>query len=203
MSSSTTNILIVEPSVLIFRGLASVLSDIDNHCNTDHLSGSENIERHLSRKNTDLVIINPLFVVAEKNRFRELRRIHPDVKFLGLIYSVYETEVISLFDGIITVTDHPGAISATLRQALKMTKKDQKNAEFEALSARETEVLKLLVEGAANKEIADRLNISVNTVVTHRKNISKKTGIKSVSGLTVFAIVEGIVSIDMGQHLSF
>lgn len=62
------------------------------------------------------------------------------------------------------------------------------------LTQRETMVLQLIVEGLINKEIADRLNISVNTVLTHRKNISAKLGIKSVSGLSVYAIMNGIVS---------
>lgn len=60
------------------------------------------------------------------------------------------------------------------------------------LSSREKEVLRLLVEGKINKEIADELCISVNTVITHRKNISAKTGIKSVSGLSIYALMNGI-----------
>lgn len=63
-----------------------------------------------------------------------------------------------------------------------------------ALSSRETDVLKLVASGFANKEIADRLNISINTVLSHRKNISAKLGIKSVSGLSLFAIMNGLIS---------
>lgn len=64
------------------------------------------------------------------------------------------------------------------------------------LSAREIEVLQLVVKGTINKEIADRLNISLNTVLTHRKNITAKLGIKTVSGLTFYAIMHGIISAD-------
>ena len=66
----------------------------------------------------------------------------------------------------------------------------------EILTDREIDVLKLLATGLANKEIADKLNISVNTVITHRKNISQKTGIKSVSGLTIYAVTQKLISID-------
>ncbi len=62
------------------------------------------------------------------------------------------------------------------------------------LTQREMAVLKLIVEGCINKEIADRLNISINTVLTHRKNITAKLGIKSVSGLSVYALMNGIVA---------
>jgi len=53
-----------------------------------------------------------------------------------------------------------------------------------------------VIAGNANKEIADKLNISTHTVISHRKNISQKTGIKSVSGLTIYAVVKNIITID-------
>ena len=64
------------------------------------------------------------------------------------------------------------------------------------LSAREIEVLKLLTKGLINKEIADKLNISLTTVISHRKNITEKLGIKSVSGLTIYAVMNGYVEAD-------
>lgn len=64
------------------------------------------------------------------------------------------------------------------------------------LSAREIEVLILLTKGLINKEIADRLNISLTTVITHRKNITEKLGIKSVSGLAIYAVMNGYVDAD-------
>jgi DNA-binding CsgD family transcriptional regulator len=63
------------------------------------------------------------------------------------------------------------------------------------LTSRETEILKLIVQGLLNKEIADRLNISLNTVLTHRKNIIAKTGIKTVSGLTFYCIRNGLIGV--------
>lgn len=62
------------------------------------------------------------------------------------------------------------------------------------LSIREIDVLQLIVKGITNKEIADKLNISLNTVLTHRKNITSKLGIKTVSGLTFYALMNGIIS---------
>ena len=64
------------------------------------------------------------------------------------------------------------------------------------LSAREVEVLSLMVRGLINKEIAERLSIGLTTVITHRKNIQDKTGIKSLSGLTVYAILNGYVRVE-------
>ncbi len=62
------------------------------------------------------------------------------------------------------------------------------------LSSREIEVLKLVAKGEINKHIADVLSISLHTVISHRKNITTKLGIKTVSGLTMYAVLNGLVS---------
>ena len=64
------------------------------------------------------------------------------------------------------------------------------------LSDREIEVMSLIVQGFINKEIADRLNIGLATVITHRKNIMDKLGFKSVSALTIYAVMHGYVDIN-------
>lgn len=64
------------------------------------------------------------------------------------------------------------------------------------ISKREAEVLRLVALGYINKEIADKLCISLPTVVSHRKNICEKLHVKSVSSLTIYAVMHGIVSID-------
>ena len=63
------------------------------------------------------------------------------------------------------------------------------------LTRREIEVLQLLCKGYSNKEIADQLFVSTHTVISHRKNISEKTGIKSASGLTMYAILKKIIDV--------
>lgn len=66
----------------------------------------------------------------------------------------------------------------------------------DALSDREREIVHCVVCGLSNKQIADELFISLNTVLTHRKNIARKLNIHSVAGLTIYAIVNKIVNID-------
>ena len=83
---------------------------------------------------------------------------------------------------------------------MKLDKKNrlaalQKN-EDDNLTKREIEVLTGIVNGMMNKEIADSLHISIHTVVRHRKNITMKTGIRSQSGLTIYAISKKIVAIE-------
>ncbi len=64
------------------------------------------------------------------------------------------------------------------------------------ISEREKEVLALLVKGFLNKEIAEELNISINTVISHRRNIVERLGLRSVSALTIYAVTHGIVDIE-------
>ncbi len=64
------------------------------------------------------------------------------------------------------------------------------------LSDREIEVLSFVAQGKMNKEIADQLNIGLTTVITHRKNIQEKLGLKTVSALTIYAVMHGYVDVN-------
>ena len=64
------------------------------------------------------------------------------------------------------------------------------------LTPRETEVLHFVAMGLINKEIAEKLQVGLTTVISHRKNLTEKLGIKSVSGLTVYAVMHGIVKLE-------
>ncbi len=63
------------------------------------------------------------------------------------------------------------------------------------ISEREKDIIKLVALGMTNKEIADKLFLSIHTVVTHRKNISNKLGIKTISGLTIYAVLNGLIDL--------
>lgn len=65
------------------------------------------------------------------------------------------------------------------------------------LTARETEVLRLLTRGLINKQIADCLGVSLTTVISHRRNLTRKLGIRSLSALTIYAVMNGYVDADI------
>lgn len=65
----------------------------------------------------------------------------------------------------------------------------------EELSEREKEVVTLVVQGLINKEIADKLHLSLHTVIAHRKNIARKLNIHSTAGLTIYAIVNKLIEV--------
>lgn len=96
--------------------------------------------------------------------------------------------------------DHCAIEDEILRPALSQIPADQPEQvatqEPEALSERERDVLIQIVNGLSNKEIADKLFISIHTVMTHRKNITRKLNIHSTAGLTIYAIVNKLINID-------
>ena len=96
-------------------------------------------------------------------------------------------------EGMLDPAADESQIVDRLRQLLKNHDNSQ-SGQAATLSQREVEVLRLVALGLINKEIADRLNISFNTVLSHRKNITAKLGIKSVPGLSVYAMMNGYIS---------
>lgn len=140
-----------------------------------------------------MVLINPGIVQNMVKGFIRMKKQFPDIKWIGIIYAFYDPDLLRNFDQNIQITDH---ISDVLHKiSLLLEDKGPGFEKDEQLSERETDVLKCLADGLSNKETADKLNISVHTVISHRKNIMDKTGIRSLPGLTIYAYTKGIVSI--------
>lgn len=80
-------------------------------------------------------------------------------------------------------------------------KNEESDPQLESLSDREKDIIRFVALGMANKEIADRLCLSIHTVTTHRRNLSAKLGIHSPAGLTIFAILHHLVDLkDVNPH---
>lgn len=95
---------------------------------------------------------------------------------------------------IILPTDDDLVVINKLEQFFSKNSRKADVQQSDVLSSREIEVLKEVALGYSNKEIADRLFISINTVITHRKNITEKLGIKTISGLTVYALMNKLIN---------
>lgn len=98
------------------------------------------------------------------------------------------------FDGAITLFDSLEDIEKKVKPFI-CCGEEVVSGEPNELSQREKEIVASVAQGRTNKEIADLFNISVHTVITHRKNISRKTGITTIPGLTVYAIINNLVNI--------
>ena len=143
-----------------------------------------------------MIILNPTLVQNNIRGFIQSKRAMPRVVWIGLVYSYFDKEIIESFDMVLQITDSPETIVNKIYRQAQATDAGSDSRQSEQITERETEVLIQLVHGLSNKEIADKLNISIHTVVSHRKNIIQKTGIKSQAGLTIYAISNKIVSLD-------
>ena len=196
MSNKVANIIIVETSEIIFEGISSILSNTGHIYNIKQATNFAELEQLNLRARADIVIINPQLIQNQVKEFQLVKKELPGTHWIGIVYTFIDPLILSALDEIVNINDKTEKIIALVQKLLSSP--DQSNGQLhqETLSERETDVLKLLVAGNANKEIADKLNISTHTVISHRKNISQKTGIKSVSGLTIYAVVKNIITID-------
>ena len=96
----------------------------------------------------------------------------------------------SIFDELLFPTDSQSTLFSKLNKFAFINKRTKSSHQ---LSSREMEVLKLVATGQSNKQISEKLYISVHTVITHRKHITSKLGVKSISGLTLFAIINNLI----------
>ena len=103
-------------------------------------------------------------------------------------------EIINKDETNIHINDDANIIISKIKKLVK--KPEEESPLLSELSAREKDVLIQVALGLANKEIADKLFISIHTVITHRKHITDKLGIKSISGLTVYAILNKLIDTD-------
>lgn len=197
MINNKLNIVIAEPSFIIFEGLSGILSRQNSfHFNISKADELSQISQISQAEAIDFVLINPVLLQNQTKLFYSIKKEIPDTRWIGITYSLFDQQLMSMFDAVITVNDSPSQITDSLTKLLNSQAGTEKETQAGTLSDREIEVLRLLVTGNSNKEIADKLFISPHTVITHRKNISQKTGIKSVSGLTIYAVVNSIIELD-------
>lgn len=96
----------------------------------------------------------------------------------------------------IRINDTKDEIIETLLRAISELNNNNSSRANNVLSSREIDIIRYIAKGMSSKQIADTLYISLNTVNTHRKNISTKIGIKTASGQTAYAILNNIISIE-------
>ena len=191
---SDNKIIIVEPSPMLSGGLAQYFDDIRQVSVVSQLDSIDRLEEKLASYNPEILIINPLLVSFDANEaFQKLLREFPNVIPMALVSSFIDKNILKQFNEVIEMTDSKQKVVSKIFNLLNDNNLSQEKTENVELSNREVDVLVALAKGLTNKEISDQLFISVHTVITHRKNIIRKTGIKSVSGLTVYALLNNLV----------
>ncbi|MBR4135563.1 MAG: response regulator transcription factor [Bacteroidales bacterium] len=187
-------IVLADPSPITLIGLAYMIKELPEFEVVLKSTDMHTVMTRIHLTNPDMLIINPVMLdYSKRMMLRDVFRDLPKMKVVALTSLYFESQLLKQYDGVIEINDNLQRIKSTLHQVIRTTQKDQEESESPMLSDREKEVLICLSKGKKNSEIADALNISVHTVITHRKNIIKKTGIKSVAALTVYAILHNLI----------
>ena len=195
MKKKTIKILIVEKSDILRQGLSALLMDKNNTLFAIEQCNGENETQHSIHKVIPKILIaSPS--VFEKNE-KEINILKEKYEMLSvcLVYSFQQPERISNYDGLIYLNDSTKKIQTVLDELLKSHTPLNSSSQSDNLTSREKEILKLLVNGNTTKQIATELHISTHTVNAHRKNIMKKLDIKTVSGLTIYAVLNNIITL--------
>ncbi|MDD2303517.1 MAG: LuxR C-terminal-related transcriptional regulator [Prolixibacteraceae bacterium] len=190
-SNQNISVVVISQSDLVLTGLFEVLkgslaSEVvllhrgDELVDYQAMNGSVLILATSEEQEKSSSLMRQILVSAQQIHFMTL---HLEAD------SVYSNQTINLFDA-------PTLICYKVNEILNSFLSDQNKDTDTELTKREIEVLQMVTKGHSNKEIADRLFVSTHTVISHRKNISEKTGIKSASGLTMYAILKKIIDMN-------
>lgn len=190
------HIVVVESSDILFEGLSSILYSSSEEFMVTRMISFEEVECMLTNKSVDILFINPMIIFNHDREIKKLRKLYPSLLITCVNMNILDSGTLLLYDFTMNIYDCSTDILSILKRQLKQKLSEEDDNDNEALSDRETEVLLQIIRGITNKEIADILCISVHTVISHRKNIMLKTGIRSQAGLALYAVSKSLISLD-------
>lgn len=186
MYSRSVHIIIIHKTEVVLRGLYSIFGEagveaiavksIEDLKDYPHLSGY-------------------ILVVATNDIIQNVESVLPLIYNNAKKISYLEFCTHKSGETVININDSIDEIHRKLKCTTDALAGEQNEQNSPELTPREVDVLKLVALGYTNKEIANALFISTHTVISHRKNISEKLGIKTISGLTMYAVIKQIIEL--------
>lgn len=180
------------PSPLLNIGVSTMLRRIpDIDFTIADISVGEDVDAKIDELRPSLVIVDP---VADNCNWREqCKETNPALKVIGVLHSQLPEAIRKNIDDTFSIYDSVESITNVISRNVKA---DDADGRAKDLSPREKDVIVGIVKGLSNKEIAAEMNVSVNTVMTHRRNIASKLHIHTPAGLTIYAIVSHLVKLE-------
>ncbi len=188
------HIVIAEVSPVLSSGFSQCLRRLPGvQTNVIEVKTLDDLTDCVRGRTPDVVLVNPTFGgMFHPAQFRA-EFIGRDFKIVAIEIGKLSKQATALYDEVMSVIDDTETISRKFKE-LCLNSGDAHEGK-DTLSQREKEIISLVVKGLTNQEIADKLFLSIHTVITHRRNIARKLEIHSATGLTIYAIVNKIVDI--------
>lgn len=195
-------VAIAESSVIVRGGLTAVFKRLSAvKIQPIEVLSKEALQDCLRMQLPDMLVVNPTFGdYFDVARFKEAMG-DRKIRLIALVTSFVDQSLLSKYDEAISIFDDLDTLSRKLSGLLEVEDEEEVVDGQDVLSQREKEIVVCVVKGMTNKEIAESLYLSIHTVITHRRNISKKLQIHSSAGLTIYAIVNKLITISEVKDL--
>jgi DNA-binding CsgD family transcriptional regulator len=191
--SKQIKIAIAESSDVIRAGIISILKRMNFQILFFEIKNLQQLRLSVAHHNFDILILNPILTgFSSPQQLKKEFCKSGGIKIIALQSVLCENSLMSQYDESVSIFDSNEQIISKLKKTIS----SESDISSECLSSREKEIVGLVVQGLSNKQIAQKLNLSIHTVITHRRNISTKLDIHSTSGLTIYAIVNKLIEID-------
>ncbi|VVO65762.1 response regulator [Pseudomonas sp. B21128] len=216
----TCNLLLVDDHSLIRAGVRALVLDIPGYAVIGEANDGSQLLEMVEQLCPDIVLLDiSMKQTGGLEALQRLKQVRPQSKVLilsmhtdpALIMQALESGAYGylLKDTTATELEHalealrnnerylsPAIAHTVINQALTRNQKQPETADSHNLTARQLEILRLIVRGKSTREIANGLGLSIKTVETHRSQIMKRLQIYDVAGLVLFAVREQIISLD-------
>jgi len=187
----TPGFIVAIESYLVRKGLVSLLSRIQGIRIVREFSDSVIFQQYAQKQEIDFLVISQSLFDSCSGLFVSRPDLLEKTMLLKENAGGEKEEHNTIF-----LSEGKNQIIAKIRKLTELHHTGPSGGPSSELTQREKTIVRQVSLGLTNKQIAEALFLSTHTVTTHRKNISSKLGIKSVSGLTVYAIVNNIITIE-------
>ncbi len=198
MAATPIKVAIAEPSSIIRLGLEAQIKKLAPYkVQIIHLSDDKQhewLEQSSLALTVDIFLLNPLLCGLKPHKI--FANQHDKSRFVAISYGTTDESLLSEYDGVLNICNNTRQITELFDKLIGNKAHQDTPLESQTLTPREREIVVCIVKGMTNKAIAQALFLSTHTVITHRRNITKKLQIHSTSGLTIYAIMNKLVELE-------